>query len=357
MSSAKLAIPSDTPFDSNSRILVTGANGFIGSKVVEALLEHGYRHVRCLVRPSSDLTRLDQTLERHGRPATTQIVVGDLTSRDDCTRVCEGVVLIYHLAAGFEKSFAAAFINSVIGTRNLIEAFLANGVVIRRFVNVSSFAVYSTLHLKRHAPLDEDCLLEEHSQERYDAYGFGKIRQERLVREYGRQGLPFVVLRPGIVFGEGKRDLSGRIGIDTFGVFVRISGGNTLPLTYVNNCADAVVLAGLVPGVDGSTFNVVDDELLTTRQFVRAFRRRNPSFRYVPLPYVAARVLSALWERYAKWSQFQLPPAFNRHRCSAEWKGNVYSNRRLREALGWAPRVRMDAAMDAFLSQFEGSGR
>ena len=127
--------------------------------------------------------------------------------------------------------------NSALATRNLLDAFLDSGRP-RRFVNVSSFAVYSNLKLKRGSLLDESCPLEDAPQERHDAYGFGKLKQEELVREYGaNRGLPFVILRPGAVFGPGKPDLSGRVGINTFGFFIHLGGSNLLPLTYVDNCA------------------------------------------------------------------------------------------------------------------------
>ena len=54
------------------------------------------------------------------------------------------------------------------------------------------------------------------------------------------------------------------MGIDTFGFFIHLGGSNQLPLTDVDNCAEAVVLAGLKPGVDGEIFNVVDDDLHLT---------------------------------------------------------------------------------------------
>ena len=64
--------------------------------------------------------------------------------------------------------------------------------------------MYSNLALARGALLDETCALEDAPQRRYDAYGFGKLKQEELVREYGRsRGLRHVVLRPGTVYGPG----------------------------------------------------------------------------------------------------------------------------------------------------------
>jgi nucleoside-diphosphate-sugar epimerase len=333
------------------RILVTGSNGFIGAKVVEILLEYGFRNLRCFVRPSSRLVRLQDTISRFNTQANVEFVKGDLISPEDCKKAAERVSIIYHLAAGFDKSFAGAFMNSALATRNLIDAFLQHGKP-KRFVNVSSFAVYSNLSLERGAVLDETCPLEDAPEDRWDAYGFGKLKQEELVKEYGeRCHLPYVIVRPGAVFGPGKTQLNGRVGIDTFGFFMHLGGQNQLPLTFVENCAEAIVLAGLTPGIDGEIFNIVDDELPTSRQFLFAYKKKT-GVRSISLPYPITSLLCCLWEKYATWSRHQLPPAFNRRRCSAEWKGNRYSNRKLRERLNWKPRVGMDNAMEAFLAQF-----
>ena len=338
--------------DRNDRILVTGASGFIGAKVVETLLEYGFTNVRCFVRPSSRLDRLNDIIRKYSAQRSAELIAGDLTSTEDCSRAANGVSVIYHLAAGLDKSFAGAFMNSALATRNLMDAFLERGSPIR-FVNVSSFAVYSNLTLKRGADLDETCPLEDAPQQRYDAYGFGKLKQEQLVRQYGeRWGLPFVILRPGTVFGPGKSALTGRIGIDTFGFFIHMGGSNILPLTFVDNCAEAIVLAGLVPGIINDTFNVVDDDPLTSAQFLAAYKKHVKPFFSLRMPYWIAYVMSEMWEEYSRRSGGQLPPVFNRRRCAAEWKGNRFPNRKLRQMLGWAPRVPMDMAMELFLAQF-----
>ena len=146
----------------------------------------------------------------------------------------------------------------------------------------------STLSLKRGSILDESCPLEDSPQERYDAYGFGKLKQEEVVREYGsRYGLPYVILRPGYVFGPGKQELSGRIGVNTFGFFIQVNGSNLLPLSFVDNCAETIVLGGLRPGVEGEIFNVVDDELLSGRQFFKEYSKKVNSFS-IRIPYAFA---------------------------------------------------------------------
>jgi nucleoside-diphosphate-sugar epimerase len=351
-----LAVNSDYVASKEELILVTGSSGFIGAKVVEILLEYGFRNLRCLVRPSSQLGRLEKTIARFNEGTNVELFAGDVLSPGDCAKAAKDVSIVYHLAAGFDKSFAGAFMASALGTRNLLDAFLNVGKL-GRFVNVSSFAVYSNLRLKRGGLLDETCPLENAPQERFDAYGFGKLKQEEIVREYGgRYKLPYVILRPGYVFGPGKRELNGRVGINTFGFFVQVNGSNVLPLTFVDNCAEAIVLAGLKTGVEGEVFNVVDDELLSARHFLEAYNQRVGG-RSVRIPYSIGHLLCLLWENYCKWSKNQLPPAFNRRRCSAEWKGMRYSNQKLKHRVGWKPRVPLNQAMDAFLGQFESADR
>ncbi len=285
----------DSIVSPTDRILVTGSNGFIGTRVVENLLARGFLNLRLFVRPSSKLDKLKQILGRYSAGKNAQIVAGDLLSREDCQAAARDVSVVIHLAAGFEKSFAGAFMNSALATRNLIEAFLELGQP-KRFVNVSSFAVYSNLKMERHALLDETCPLEDAPQERHDAYGFGKVQQEKIVRDYAqKRNLPFVILRPGAVYGPGKPDLSGRVGINTFGFFIHLGGGNELPLTFVDNCAEAIALAALKPGMDGEIFNVVDDETMTSREFLTARKAAKPFFS-IWIPYPLAKLGSVLWE-------------------------------------------------------------
>jgi nucleoside-diphosphate-sugar epimerase len=260
--------------------------------------------------------------------------------------------VIYHLAAGFDKSLDQVLRNSAHATQTLLEAFTTHGSP-RRFILVSSFAVYSNMRLKRGALLDEESPLEAQPAKRADAYAIGKLKQEEIVRDFGKtRGVPYVILRPGTVFGPGKRDLTGRIGIRIGGVFLHVGGSNQLPLTYVDNCADAIALAGMRPGIDGETFNVVDDELMTSRQFLHAYRQRVGGPLTLPLPYFAAYSLCTLCELCAVCIK-RLPARYNRRHCAAEWKGNQFSNRKLRTHLGWTPRVPMGEALDAFLAQFD----
>jgi nucleoside-diphosphate-sugar epimerase len=214
---------------------------------------------------------------------------------------------------------------------------------------VSSFAVYTNTRKPRRRILDESCPVENQPALRGDAYSFAKIKQDELVTDYGRRfGIPFVIVRPGYVYGPGNEAISGRVGISTFGIFLHLGGSNTIPLTYVDNCAEAIALAGLTPAVDGEVFNVVDDNLPSSRKFLRLYKRNVGHFRSLYVPHGLSYALCYLWERYCAWSQGQLPLAFSRKRWHSVWKKTRYSNDKLKTRLGWKPTVSMAEGLQRY---------
>jgi nucleoside-diphosphate-sugar epimerase len=328
-------------------ILITGATGFIGSRVVQALFRSGFRNLVCLARSTSDRSRLDAV--ELPADAKLKIVTGNLLSQNDCATATAGVSAIIHLAAGgSDKSYPDAFMNCVITTRNLLEAGLQQGCL-RRFVNISSLAVYSNQE-KQSSVLDESSPLEKRPELRGDAYCFAKIKQDELVIDYSRRtGLSYVIVRPGSVYGPGKGSIPSRVGIDTFGMFLHLGGWNKIPFTYVDNCAEAIVMAGLSEGTNGEVFNVVDDDLPSSRKFLRLYKHNVKKFRSIYMPHWASYVFCRTWERYSQWSEGQLPPVFNRRRWHALWKSSRYSNRKLKTQVGWRPAISMADGLDRYL--------
>jgi nucleoside-diphosphate-sugar epimerase len=337
--------------DPNDLVLIKGANGFVGPRVVQSLLNLGCRNIRCLVRPTSDVTKLEGFLKETSG-ARVELTRGNLLSLNECIAATKDVAVIFHLAAGRgEKSFPDAFLNSVVTTRNLLEASLVHKHL-RRFVNISSFAVYDNMARRGSSLLDESCPLEQPADRRGEAYCFAKVKQDDIVMDYGKRfSIPYVIIRPGYVYGPGKQAITGRVGIDTFGIFLHLGGSNTIPFTYVENCADAIALAGLTRGVDGEIFNVVDDELPSSRRFLRMYKKNVKRFTSLYVPPVASYALCWLWERYSAWSEEQLPPVFNRSRWYANWRKTSYSNQKLKARVGWTPKVSTSAGLELF---FEG---
>ncbi len=330
-------------------ILITGAFGFIGPQVIESLIARGFRNLRCFARPSSDSRRMESILARFGNDVRIEIFKGNLLTQDDCDRATQGISVIYHLAAGRgEKLVADAFMNSVLTARNLLEATLKHRCL-KRFVNISSFSVYSNRDKSRFRILDESCPVEHQPERRGDAYSFAKVKQDEIVAQYRQKhGVPCVTIRPGYVYGPGNEAITNRVGLGTFGLFLHLGGGNTIPFTYVDNCAEAIALAGLKPGIDGEVFNVVDDDLPTSRKFLDLYKRRVKPFKSVYVPHAMSFLLCWMWERYSAWSEGQLPNAFNRRVWHAFWKRTSYTNEKLKSRLGWSQKVPSSVAFERY---------
>ena len=332
--------------DPKETILITGANGFIGSKVVQMLIAYGFSRLRCLVRSERNLEKLHSIIIKS--KAKVDVFKGNLLSRGDCIRAAEGVSIVYHLAAGVEKSFPGCFLNSAVSTRNLLDALLNNNML-KRFVNVSTIAVYSNEKISRKGLLDESCEIDKKFFERWDAYTYGKAKQDEILIETAKNhNLSYVIVRPGVVFGPGKAQITGRVGIDTFGIFLHLGLRNSIPFTYVDNCAEAVVLAGLKKNIDGQVFNILDDYLPKSFEFLKLYKRNVRDFFSIPIPYRVWYFLCYIWEKYSIWSEGQIPPVFNRRRCSTYWKGNQYSNIKAKKLLGWRPRIAMKEALERY---------
>lgn len=349
MNSRECVIGTDDP------ILITGAAGFIGSKLVATLVRFGFTNLCCFVRSSGNSQALQRIASNYSK-CNIRILTGNLLSREDCKEATKDIALVFHLVAGFEKSFPGCYLNSVVTTRNLLECF-QDTTNLKRFVNVSSIAVYSNRDVKRYGVLDEKSEVDSCPEVRYEAYVYGKVKQDELVLDYARKyRIPYVIVRPGDVFGPGKKKISGRVGITSFGVFLHLGGRAQVPLTYIDNCAEAIALAGIKKGIDGEVFNIVDSQLPTSRFFLRMYKKNVGYFKSIYLPYGITYLLCYFWEKYSVWSRGQLPPAFNRRKCIGAWKRIRYSNKKAIEILGWQPRVTMNEALNRYFAFMKESG-
>lgn len=333
------------------KTLVTGAGGFLGSVLVERLLEHGHRDIRCLVRSPKRKERLCATIARYP-DARVEVITGNLNRREDAVRAVEDVDVILHLASAMSGSPADMFLNTVVGSRNLVDAVQTRPV---RIVLVSSFGVYGVAALRRGAVVDERTPLETHPEQR-DIYSHTKLRQEQLFQEYQRRnGFELVILRPGVIYGPGMAGhFSSRVGLSLFGIFLHLGGGNMLPLSYVDNCAEAIVTAGSAKNAAGQVYNVHDDSLPTSRQYLRRYRREVKKIRFVPVPYFVLMAISRLVARYHKYSHGQLPAIFTPYKTASTWGGNYFDNGALK-GTGWKQLVSTDEGLRRTFAYFRES--
>jgi 2-alkyl-3-oxoalkanoate reductase len=317
-------------------VLVTGANGFLGVAVVERLIARGTKGIRCLVRAGSNRRRLDAVLARHPG-ADVDIVGGSLSSKEDAAKVIEGAPLILHLAASLSGPPADIFLGTVVASKHLLDAIVASAHK-PKVVLISSFGAYGVANTPKGHLLDESTPVEPHP-ERRDHYSHAKRRQEQLFFEYrAKHGLAFCILRPGVIYGPGGGAFSSRVGIALPGIFLFLGGDNLMPISYVDNCAEAICVAAGRARFDGDVYNVHDDELITCDEYLRRYQREVGPMRVVRSPYLATMMLSRAVEWYHRHSRGQLPAIFTPYKTQTMWKGNRFSNAKLR-ALGFAPIV------------------
>lgn len=319
-----------------TKILVTGCSGFLGVPVVERLLAHGARDLRCFLRAGSQRERLEAVIRKYP-DARVERFVGSLASPSSAAEAVAGCDVVYHLAAALSGAPADMFLNTVVTTRHLLEG-MAQQPKPPKLVHCSSFGVYGVAQMPRGALVDEKAPLEPHP-ERRDPYSQAKLRQEMLVWEYAKKhSIPTVVLRPGVIYGPGGGAFSTRVGLNLFGLFLHLGGNNLLPITYVDNCAEAIVVAGTARSAEGAAFNVVDDELVTASRWLSLYRKKVKRIPTVRVPYAGLTVMSELVSRYHHYSKGQLPAVFTRYKSRTTWGGNRFDNAKLK-AIGWRPIV------------------
>jgi UDP-glucose 4-epimerase len=310
-------------------VLVTGANGFLGRRVVQAFL-HRNVDVRAMARPAA-------SVESPECSSGFEVVRADLRSDTGLDEALEGIDVVVHLAACVAGDDEERFVSTVVGTERLLAAMERAGT--RRIVLASTFSVYDWHAIS--GALDEDSPLESNLYAR-DGYAIAKFWQEKIVRRAAdRKGWDLRVLRPGFIWGEGNVDLAG-VG-QRFGRLEFVFGlpNRQMPLTHVDNCSDCFATVTLDPNAAGETFNVVDDESISAWRYCGDFLEgTGRSAVRIAIPYWPAYALTLLAQRMSRLlfrSGGKLPSILVPCRFEARFKPCDFTNRKLREQLGWQP--------------------
>lgn len=294
-------------------VLVTGATGFVGRRLVAALVDRGER-VRVAVRtPQTGLTGVDAA------------VVGDIHGHTDWGRALDGVDRVFHLAARTHVLDDPAAdplreyrrINTE-GTARLATAAARSGV--RRFVYLSSIKVNGE-------NTDAGPYTAASVPQPEDAYGQTKWEAERALRGVEKHlGMEAVVLRPPLVYGPGvKANFLKLVDLVARGVPLPLGAvHNRRSLVYVENLVDALIVAGSHAAAAGGTFLVSDGEDVSTPQLVRALATAlGVRPRLLPLPPVLLRTAGRLLGREAQVKRLT---------------GSLHLDSQvIRDVLGWRP--------------------
>ena len=204
-----------------------------------------------------------------------ELVEGDLADAS-CTgidRALAGIDVVYHLAKAAGSRWEDYYAQDVMVTRNIAERALAKGV--RRFIYTgtidSHYSADAAAVITGDSPLDPEI-------ERRNHYGRSKACCEALLLDLNRRhGFPVVIFRPGIVIGKGCPPAHWGVGMFQSTTRVQFwgSGDNKLPFVLVEDVAAALVLALDKEGIEGQTFLLTDEPLLSAREYVDIVSRES----------------------------------------------------------------------------------
>lgn len=252
------------------KVLVTGADGFIGSHLTEALLAEGYE-----VRALSQYNSFNNWgwLEGIDHPGL-EIVTGDVRDPNFCRHMSEGIDTVYHLAAliAIPYSYVApdSYVDTNIkGTLNMCQAARDCGV--RRIVVTSTSEVYGTA---RYVPIDE-----KHPRQPQSPYSATKIGADAIAMSFHNAfGLPVVIARPFNTYGPRQ---SARAIIPT--IITQIAAGvreikvgdltPTRDFNYVKDTAAGFIALGQAGGIEGKEINIATGTEVSMRETLETIAR------------------------------------------------------------------------------------
>lgn len=319
------------------KALVTGATGFLGFRLVEALWRSGV-DVVALVR---DPSRMAPSL---GEWAT--IARGDLRDPAAIAAAMDGVGTVFHTAAitTNRARWQAHHETNVLGTRAVLDAAAEAGA--QHVIHVSSVIVYGLHPDANGSAVDESAQYAEPDQ--WAHYMRSKRDADVLAMDYVReQGLPVTVARLGILYGPGG-GFGGTGGLTQLGSarLVMGSGGNLLPFTFVDNAIDALLLLALHPECAGEAYNVVDEPQVSVREALRILRAvRGERGIVVPLPATVFRLGARFLEGRQGRDGADLPPPLTRYVVDSARRNVRYATDKIRRDVGWQPEVSLEEGL------------
>ncbi len=320
------------------RVLVTGATGFLGQHLVEALQ-------RC----KSTVTALMRNPD--GWQGQLSGVRGDLTQPESLKGLCSGVSTVFHLAGvahvdpehtpGTDERHRRV---TVEGTRALLEEAVRAGV--GRFVFVSSVKAMGEGGERR---------LDEASPEAPEtAYGKAKLAAERLVRETcDTHGIEWVVLRLPMVYGRDNKGNLPRMvaAIDSRWFLPLPEVNNRRSLVHVDDVVQSLLLAASVPEASGQTYIVTDGEVYSTREMVDLIRQAlgRPPLRW-SLPYRLLRLMGRVGDVGGRLLRRRLP--LDSTVCEKLFGSAWYSPEKISRELGYRPSRKLSEALSEIVAEY-----
>ncbi len=266
----------------SQKVFITGGAGFLGRAIVQRLLDEGYEVVA--------LARRAQ-LPAHLKLPGVHAVSGDVRDEASLAAALTGVDYVIHAAATFGGTWEDFYAVNVQSTQRLLQLSVQHRI--KRFVQISSASVYAHHGMSRTPVFTENMPFEQ--DEHASFYAKSKIAAEKIVWEYLQaQKLPCVIFRPGAVYGPHGHIFPATLGLGMGEEKIILMGNSrsTLPLSYVENVADAVVRSLQLHGAAGECFNLTEDETLSRQGYLELLQREaNPSIGVISVPLWLMRLM------------------------------------------------------------------
>lgn len=320
--------------------IVTGAAGFVGSHVVDELLRQG-KPVRALARTEGQIEEL--------RQRGAEVVVGDVCNGDEVASALYDAAVVYHCAAAVGHGLTKKHVYDVNlgGLRSVLDALRVTGS--GRLVLVSSINVLGIRNLQQ---ANEDAPCRRAGEPHADV----KIDGENLAWKFHRQhGVDVTVLRPGMIYGSGEKNIPKLLDAVRRGKFAFIgSRENVVPMVHIDDMVQAMLLAAEKPAASGRTYHVTDGAETTIGELVELLAELTGCPKpEKTLPYWIPRLGCAVFELLALLRLRSKPAPITRVALRFLGSSRSIDIRRARTELGFNPQRAFHDTMAAYVRWLE----
>jgi nucleoside-diphosphate-sugar epimerase len=322
-------------------VLVTGATGFVGSNLVEALLRRGYS-VTCLVRNSSNTRSLQKPNVR--------LVIGELNDPESLRIAAQGIQAAYHVAGLIKAAKREQYFRvNQMGTRLLMEVLAETNPGLSRFVHISSLAAAGP-------STGDRGLTEEEKTNPVSWYGESKLRSEEEVLRFSKN-FPVTILRPSAVYGPQDREtllifrMIQRGCLLTPGRFIR-----RFSLIHVDDLTDACIKAGESSSPSGEVYFISRPEVYTWEDVGRTIAQKlGERYRRLAFPQWMAVAIGLAGDLWA--GATGLPATLNSQKVKELLQPSWVCNpSKAKAALGFCASIDLDSGMNETVRWYKSQG-